>query len=154
MATKTIEIKEGCLVDIRTDAGSLLVDHFCEVGRDAGVRNLDPDWATLERLEDAERLYVLIAYQESECVGYCVSMLMQHTNNRTQVQLVNDAMFIHPSVRKNGVGLEMIRCMEGIASELAADCVWYAPTHSRLDQILACRDDYQGTHTVYSRKAQ
>lgn len=154
MATKTIEIREGSVEEFRSDAGVLLVDHFCEVARDAGVRKLNPDWEMFETLEGLERLMILLAYQDNQCVGYCVSVLMAHSHNKHQLQLHNDTTFVHPSVRKSGVGLELMRCMEEIADDHGADCVWIAPTHSKLDQVMARRSEYVGTHTIYSRRAK
>jgi len=150
VATSTIEIRRGEIDELHYDAGNLLVDHHCEVQRDAGVFALQPDWQYLERMQTAERAYLLLAYDGIDAVGYCLSLAHQIVNNKEQWQLVNEAIYVDPIYRRRGVGLTLIRCMEDIADQLRSDCVWRAPAYSMLDQVLSRRKGYKATHTTYT----
>ena len=153
MSTDTLTLRLGDVEDLRSPGvGSLVVDHFCEVARDAGVRNIDPDWERYELLEDLERLIIWVVELDDEIVGYCSGVLAEHTHNRKQVQLVNDAIYVKPTVRRMGVGNLLMRAMEESAHECDADMMWHAPSHSRLDRILAGSKDYRTAYTAYIKK--
>ena len=151
MATSTIEISRGDIDDLHFEAGSLIVEHHCEVQRQAIVHALSPDWGFLERMENADRAYVLLAKDDDECIGYCLSLASPHINNKDQWQLVNEAIYVDPIYRRRGVGLALIRCMEEVADQMRAECVWRAPAYSLLDQVLCRRNQYNATHTTYTR---
>ena len=155
MATDTLTLRLGDVDDLRAPGvGTLVVDHFCEVARDAGVRNIDPDWDRYYLLEDAERLVVWVVELDDEVVGYCVCALAEHMHNAGQMQLINDAIYVKPTVRQMGVGNLLMRAAEDTANEYQADMVWHAPAHSRLDRILAGRGQYRAVYTAYTKKAQ
>ncbi len=157
--TDELIIRLGELDDLRRQGvGSLMVDHFCEVARESGCHSLNPDWERLQVLEDAERLIIWVAEyvspdsDNSEVVGYCCSVLAEHMHNKDQLQLVNNAIFVSPTVRSKGVGGLLMRATEDSAAEWAADMVWHAPAHSRLDRILSSSSGYRPTITSYVKK--
>lgn len=140
------------LEDLRESGlGSLFVDHFCEVGRDAGVRGLDPYWDRYEALRDAGRLVIWTVEHDGDTVGYALSVLCEHMHNADQVQLINDAIYVKPTARRLGVGRMLMEAMESTAKEYEADIVWHAPAHSRLDRILAGSRSYRPTFTAYTK---
>ena len=154
MATDTLILRLGSVEDMRAPGvGTLFVDHFCEVARDTGLRNIYPDWDQYQMLEDADRLIIWVVELDDEVVGYCCCVLVEHLHNAGQMQLVNDSLFVKPTVRRAGVGNLLMRAAEDTAAEYHADMVWHAPAHSRLDRIMAGRNDYRATFTCYMKKA-
>lgn len=155
MATDTLILRLGDVDDLRRPGvGSLFVDHFCEVSRDTGIRNMDPDWDRYYALEDADRLVIYVVELDGEIVGYCMCCLIELGYNVEQAQLVNDMIYVKPSVRSMGVGNLLMRAAEETAAENRADMVWQAPAHSRLDRIMAGRSDYRATFTTYTKRYQ
>lgn len=152
MVTDELILRLGELSDLRREGvGSLMVDHFCEVARDAGCLNLDPFWERYEVLEDQERLVIWVVEYDDEIVGYTCSVLAEHMHNRLQLQLMNDAIYVKPTVRTKGVGGLLMRATEETAVESGAFMVWQAPSHSRLDRILSSSSEYRSTITSYMR---
>ena len=155
MQTDELILRLGDVDDLRRPGvGGLMVDHFCEVGRDSGCRNLDPHWERYEALEDAERLVIWVVECDGDVVGYSLSLLCDHMHNRQQLQLVNDSLFVQQSMRNRGVGNLLMRATEEAALEYGADMIWHAPAHSRLDRILAGSKAYRPTITSYIKKAE
>lgn len=128
------------------------MEHFCEVGRDTGLRALNPYWSMLKILEQSDRIELMLAYDEDVIIGYCLGLYVVSLQNKEQTRLVSNSIFVEAAYRRRGVGLQLVRCMQDIAARADAECVWHAPSHSKLDQLLSRRPDYTASHTIYRRR--
>mgnify|MGYP003148926169 CR=1 FL=1 len=106
----------------------------------------------LKILEQSDRIELMLAYDEDVIIGYCLGLYVVSLQNKEQTRLVSNSIFVEAAYRRRGVGLQLVRCMQDIAARADAECVWHAPSHSKLDQLLSRRPDYTASHTIYRRR--
>lgn len=142
------------VAEVRATCGSLLEQHWCEVGRLRHLMRLSPDWARYEALEKAHHLLTLVARAEGseEVIGYSVSFMTRHIHYSELLVAQNDVLFVAKAHRKSRLGYRLIRETEKRAQLLGAGMMlWHAKPNTALQSVLE-RGDYSMQDLIYAKE--
>lgn len=127
----------------------LLRSHWSEVdGRD----RFDVDWKRYRVLAAQELLLLLGAMDAGELRGYSIGVVIPHHHRRGITYYQNEGLFVEPSARGAGFGLELVRATEQHAMQRGATVFsWHARRDSALDRLLSARQ-YQEREVIFQRE--
>lgn len=116
----------------------LLAENWAETGFDF---DLCPDGEMMRRLQEADLLFVLGAFDDGELVGYSSALISPHTYNPSIVCCNSDALFVRRAWRPRGVGARLILETERVAKEKGASRMLW---HTRAGTPLAAALERRG----------
>ena len=116
----------------------LLAENWAETGFDF---DLCPDGETIRRLQDADLMFVLGAFDDDELVGYSSALISPHTYNPSIICCSSDALFVRRAWRKTSAGARLIAETErAAAAKGASRMLW----HTRAGTPLAAALERRG----------
>lgn len=116
----------------------LLAENWAETGFDFDLR---PDVEMMRRLQDADLLFVLGAFDGDDLVGYSSALISPHTYNPAVVCCHSDALFVLRAWRKTSAGARLIAETERVAGEKGASRMLW---HTRAGTSLAAALERRG----------
>lgn len=127
----------------------LLAENWAETGFDF---DLCPDGAMMQRLQDADLLFVLGAFDDDVLVGYSSALITPHTYNPSIVCCNSDALFVRRAWRPRGVGARLILETERVAAEKGASrMLWHTRAGTPLAAALE-RRGYQPADVIVMKE--
>lgn len=122
------------VIDLST---ALQTEHWEEIAKNKHLMVLAPDVEKYARIEQAGKLFAVLAYDGDEMVGYSVNILDNNLHYRDLVQAQNDVLFVKPTHR---AGRLFMRLREATLRMAAARGVrlmlWHAKEATPLAEIL------------------
>lgn len=129
----------------------LLAENWAETGFDFDLR---PDVEMMRRLQDADLMFVLAAFDGDEMVGYSSAMVAPHTYNPALIFCNSDALFVRRAWRPRGVGARLIIETERVAAERGAvRMLWHTRAGTPLAGALE-RRGYQPADVIVMKEIQ
>lgn len=116
----------------------LLAENWAETGFNF---DLCPDIEMVRRLQDADLLFVLGAFDDGELVGYSSALIAPHTYNPSIICCNSDALFVRRAWRKTSAGARLIAETERVAAEKGASRMLW---HTRAGTPLAAALERRG----------
>jgi len=96
--------------DVIEEARPFLLLHYDEISPYKDML-LEPDWELYAKLEKIGFLRIYVARINGQMVGYSVFFLRRHAHYNRQ-WAVNDIIWIHPVMRRQGVGAGLVAFWE------------------------------------------
>lgn len=97
--------------------------HWEEIARNKEVMVLAPDVEQYRALEQAGRLFAVIAYEDERIVAYSVNFLLVNLHYSTLLMGQNDLLFVDKAHRGGRLGMRMIQATEALAAKRGARMV-------------------------------
>ena len=72
------EIRLCTLDEFKVVADHLFEEHYDEIARNKQVMKLKPNYDLYERLNATGWLFIYVAMQGDECIGYSINIMMHH----------------------------------------------------------------------------
>jgi len=127
----------------------LLAENWAETGFDFDLR---PDGSMMQRLQDADLLFVLGAFDDDVLVGYSSALISPHTYNPSIICCNSDALFVRRAWRPRGVGARLILETERVAAEKGASrMLWHTRAGTPLAAALE-RRGYQPADVIVMKE--
>lgn len=127
----------------------LLAENWAETGFDF---DLCPDGSMMQRLQDADLLFVLGAFDDDVLVGYSSALVSPHTYNPSIICCNSDALFVRRAWRPRGVGARLILETERVAVEKGASrMLWHTRAGTPLAAALE-RRGYQPADVIVMKE--
>lgn len=144
-----VEIRLGCVDDLRIRGQQLLHEHWLEVCTDTQTLHLNPDWEQYETLLEIGRLFLLCLWVGPELAGYSATFLTPHLHYRAHVAAMNDVIFVAKPYRNGLLGLRLIRATEKESFARGAHSLTlHAKPDTSLSHVLD-RAGYKVVETLY-----
>lgn len=86
--------------------------HWQEIALDRQKIKLEPDVQTFQMLEDAGQLVIVTVRNDSQLVGYHVSLVRSHLHYKSSLTAYVDMYFLHPDYRGGMAGYKMFKFVE------------------------------------------
>lgn len=122
------------LIDLST---TLQQEHWEEIARNKHLMVLSPDVDKYRLLEQAGKLFVVLAYDGDDIVGYSVNIIDNNLHYSNLVQAQNDLLFVTQSHRAGRLFMRLREATLRMASERGARLMlWHAKEQTPLAEIL------------------
>lgn len=147
MITLQVETVDECLVDIQP----LIEDHWQEIGIHKDKMKLNPDYNAYYSLEKLGMLHIVTARESDELVGYFISIVQPHIHYKSNIQAMNDILFVDKRFRGRSLGIKLFLFAE---KELKKIGVSFISIHSKTQQDLKPlveRLGYTHSENVYTK---
>ena len=146
------EIRLCTLADIEGRTDSLFQEHYEEIARNKGIMVLKPNWPQYYAVEEAGALFVHVAIQADEIIGYSVNFVQHHFHYADMKYCQNDVLFVKNELRGGRVGLRLMKATENHAKSLGCKLMlWHCKPNTPLNEILP-RLNYGTQDIVYSKE--
>lgn len=127
---------------------AMLAENWAETGFDF---DFAPDIGAYQRLYDLGICFAVAAYFEDFIVGYCTVTVVAHPHNPAVVIASNDALFVHPDMRKGLTAGRLIKAAEAEAKRRGAHKFsWHCRAGTPLADTLT-RHGYEPVDVVVAR---
>lgn len=122
------------VIDLST---ALQTEHWEEIAKNKHLMVLAPDVEKYRLIEQAGKLFAVLAYDGDEMVGYSVNIVDNNLHYRDLVQAQNDVLFVKPSHRAGRLFLRLREAtMRMAAARGARLMLWHAKEDTPLADIL------------------
>lgn len=122
------------VIDLTTD---LQTEHWEEIAKNKHLMVLAPDVAKYRSIEQAGKLFAVLAYDGDEMVGYSVNLIDTNLHYMGLVQAQNDVLFVKPSHRAGRLFMRLREAtIAGAARRGARLMLWHAKKDTPLAAIL------------------
>ncbi len=146
------EIRLCTLADIEGRTDSLFQEHYEEIARNKGIMVLKPNWPQYYAVEEAGALFVHVAIQADEIIGYSVNFVQHHFHYADMKYCQNDVLFVKNELRGGRVGLRLMKATENHAKSLGCKLMlWHCKPDTPLNEILP-RLNYGVQDVIYSKE--
>ena len=147
-----IDIRLSTVADVEGKTDSLFQAHYEEIARNKEVMVLKPNWPQYYAVEKAGALFVHVATQADEIIGYSVNFVQHHFHYADLKYCQNDVLFIKKEFRGGRVGLKLMKATEKHAKSLECKLMlWHCKPNTPLNEILP-RMNYGVQDIVYSKE--
>ncbi len=127
------EIRLCTLDEFKVLGDSLFEEHYEEIARNKQVMKLKPDEKAYYKLEEANQLFILSAWQNDVLIGYSVNFVLNHPHYADLKLAQNDLLFIKKEFRGSRAGLRLIKETETHATSLGCKLMlWHAKENTTL----------------------
>lgn len=148
----TITFKNITVTEAERALMALFASHYEELATNKRLMKLAPEWDTYYRMEEAGKLLVIVAYEDTKPIGYSVNFLANNLHYRELSMCQNDILFIDPEYRKGRLGYNLIKETERQARELGCRfMLWHAKRDTTLEQLMP-RMDYKVQDIIFSKE--
>ena len=148
-----LEIRQVSVDRILVDGAVMFQDHWAEVAQNRDVRRFGLDELRLRAMEQNGDLFVLAAYEGETLIGYSVCLIGNHLHDVNTLYAKSDALFVHKSHRRQGVGGRLVVATEREAKKRGASVmIWHAMVDTELDTRLASSRRYIAQDVTYTRR--
>lgn len=106
-------IREIQAADYIPKVQDLLAENWAEKGFDFDLR---PDVEMVRRLQGAGLMFVLVAFEGDQLIGYSSAMVAPHTCNPAVICCNSGALFVRQAWRKTSIGARLIAQTERTAA--------------------------------------
>ena len=146
------EIRLATVDEMLAEATTLFEEHYEEIARNKEVMKLKPDEKAYHKLEEANRIFILSAWQDDVLIGYSVNFVLNHPHYADLVLAQNDLLYIKKEMRGSRAGLKLIKETEKHATSLGCKLMlWHAKENTSLSAILP-RLKYAVQDIIYSKE--
>ena len=146
------EIRLATVDEMLAQANVLFEEHYEEIALNKQVMKLKPDEKAYRNLEEANRIFILSAWQDDVLIGYSVNFVLNHPHYADLVVTQNDLLYIKKEMRGTRAGLIFIIESEIHAKSLGCKLMlWHAKENTSLCAILP-RLKYGVQDIVYSKE--
>lgn len=122
------------VIDLST---ALQQEHWEEIARNKHLMVLAPDVNKYRAIEQAGKLFAVLAYDGDEMVGYSVNILDNNLHYRDLVQAQNDVLFVKQSHRAGRLFMRLREATLRMAAARGARLMlWHAKQETPLADIL------------------
>ena len=122
------------VIDLST---ALQQEHWEEIARNKHLMVLAPDVDKYRAIEQAGKLFAVLAYDGDEMVGYSVNILDNNLHYRDLVQAQNDVLFVKQSHRAGRLFMRLREATLRMAAARGARLMlWHAKEQTPLADIL------------------
>lgn len=148
-----IEFQKEDFPEMKPELEKLMLFNWDETGE--LTSNPDPYWNVYETLNNMDSLLVYTARtSKGTLVGYAIFMVQFMLHDKTRSLAANDALFIHPMVRKSSVGIRFIKyCIKELKKVYiggkALDIIQISSNRKRDVGSLLTRFGFEQIETVY-----
>ncbi len=147
-----IDIRLCTVADVEGKTDSLFQEHYEEIARNKGIMVLKPNWPQYYAVEEAGALFVHVATQADEIIGYSVNFVQHHFHYADLKYCQNDVLFVKNELRGGRVGLRLMKATEKHAKSLGCKLMlWHCKPNTPLNEILP-RLNYGTQDIVYSKE--
>ncbi|MGB0848755.1 MAG: GNAT family N-acetyltransferase [Thiolinea sp.] len=108
MASIQVESFKAC----REELGPIFEQHYKELALHTDKVPLDPDWKSYYLKEFIDELLFITARDEGVLVGYYSGIISTELHYKSTVSLKMDLIYIHPDLRKTGLGNQLMDFVE------------------------------------------
>tara|TARA_B100001248_G_scaffold199595_1_gene153876 strand:+ start:265 stop:777 length:513 start_codon:yes stop_codon:yes gene_type:complete len=116
---------------------SLFEEHYEEIARNKEVMKLKPNYKLYEALDSTGWLFIYVAMQGDECIGYSINIMMHHLHYADLKIAQNDILFVKKEFRGGRLGLRLLKATEDHAkSEGCKLMLWHAKEDTALAKLL------------------
>ena len=151
-SSPTIDIRLCTLADIEGKTDSLFQEHYEEVARNKGIMKLKPNWPQYYAVEKAGALFLHVATQDDEIIGYSINFVANHFHYADLRYCQNDVLFIKKEFRGGRLGLRLMKATEKHAKSLGCKLMlWHCKPNTPLNEIMP-RLKYGVQDVVYSKE--
>lgn len=121
------------------DASGLLIQHWKVLANNSEEILLNPDVERYKLMQDMGVLHNVVAYEESNIVGYAVVFIMPHLHYKDDKFAMVDVLFTDPSARNSRLGITLINKVEEMCREQKVSVLTYhtKPSHNTIEKILS-----------------
>lgn len=146
------EIRLATVDEMLAQANVLFEEHYEEIARNKQVMKLKPDEKAYYKLEKANQLFILSAWQNDVLIGYSVNFVLNHPHYADLLLAQNDLLYIKKEMRGSRAGLKLIKETETHATLLGCKLMlWHAKENTALGAILP-RLKYGVQDIIYSKE--
>ena len=146
------EIRLATVDEMLAQANVLFKEHYEEIARNKQVMKLKPDEKAYYKLEKANQLFILSAWQNDVLIGYSVNFVLNHPHYADLLLAQNDLLYIKKEMRGSRAGLKLIKETETHATLLGCKLMlWHAKENTALGAILP-RLKYGVQDIIYSKE--
>jgi GNAT superfamily N-acetyltransferase len=146
------QIKLCTLDDIKGKTDSLFEEHYEEVARNKEIMVLKPNWPMYYATEKVGALFIHVATQDDEFIGYSINFVSNHFHYADLKYCQNDVLFIKKEFRGGRVGLRLMKATETHAKSLGCKLMlWHCKEKTPLNEILP-RLKYGVQDIIYSKE--
>jgi hypothetical protein len=122
------------VIDLST---ALQLEHWEEIAKNKHLMVLAPDVDKYRAIEQAGKLFAVLAYDGDEMVGYSVNILDHNLHYRDLLQAQNDVLFVKPSHRAGRLFMRLREATLRMAAARGARLMlWHAKEQTPLAAIL------------------
>jgi GNAT superfamily N-acetyltransferase len=146
------QIKLCTLADIDGKTDSLFQEHYEEIARNKEIMVLKPNWPQYYAVEKAGALFIHVATQDDEVIGYSINFVANHFHYADLKYCQNDVLFIKKEFRGGRLGLRLMKATEKHAKSLGCKLMlWHCKPNTPLNEILP-RLNYGVQDVIYSKE--
>lgn len=146
------EIKLCTLADIEGYTDHLFEEHYEEIARNKEIMKLKPNWPMYYSLEEIGALFLHVATQGDEFIGYSINIVQHHLHYADLNYCQNDVLFIKKEFRGGRIGLRLMKATENHAKSLGCKLMlWHCKPNTPLNEILP-RLKYGVQDVIYSKE--
>jgi len=146
------EIKLCTLADIEGYTDHLFEEHYEEIARNKEIMKLKPNWPMYYSLEEIGALFLHVATQGDEFIGYSINIVQHHLHYADLNYCQNDVLFIKKEFRGGRIGLRLMKATENHAKSLGCKLMlWHCKPDTPLNEILP-RLKYGVQDVIYSKE--
>ena len=146
------EIKLCTLADIEGYTDHLFEEHYEEIARNKEIMKLKPNWPMYYSLEEIGALFLHVATQGDEFIGYSINIVQHHLHYADLKYCQNDVLFIKKEFRGGRIGLRLMKATENHAKSLGCKLMlWHCKPNTPLNEILP-RLKYGVQDVIYSKE--
>ncbi len=146
------EIKLCTIADIEGRTDSLFQEHYEEIARNKEVMKLKPNRPMYYALEETGALFLHVATQDDEVIGYSINIVQHHLHYADLKYCQNDVLFIKKEFRGGRIGLRLMKATENHAKSLGCKLMlWHCKPDTPLNEILP-RLKYGVQDVIYSKE--
>jgi len=146
------DIRLCMLADIEGITDSLFQEHYEEIARNKELMVLKPNWPQYYVVEKAGALFIHVATQDDEVIGYSINFVANHFHYADLKYCQNDVLFIKKEFRGGRLGLRLMKASEKHAKSLGCKLMlWHCKPDTPLNEILP-RLKYGVQDVIYSKE--
>ena len=146
------EIRLCTLDELKNLAEPLFVEHYEEIARNKQIMKLKPNWPMYYTLEKNGSLFIYLAMQGDNRIGYSLNLVSFHLHYADLKYCTNDILFIKKEFRGSRIGLKIMKATEDYAkSQGAILMLWHAKENTALHKLLP-RLNYGVQDIMYSKE--
>jgi N-acetylglutamate synthase-like GNAT family acetyltransferase len=98
--------------------------HWQEIALDRQKVKLEPDFKTIEILEESGQLSIVTVRDDGKLVGYHASLIRPHLHYKSSLTAYVDMYFLHPDYRSGMAGYKMFKFVEGVLKSQGVERIY------------------------------